>query len=576
MLSRLKIAVRINLLLTLAAFGMLVCVGIGLWALRTHMLDDKHAQLSFVMDLLLQDARGDMNEHGGAQTESGRAVFFRNIKRAKFGNSPVNYFFIYDYDGVAVLHPDPSRQGRNQSDVVYPNGVKMVPKFIETAKSGPHGGFLEYDGWDGAGQDAPKISHFRDVPELNAIIGVGVSTADTNAIFFERLRVMASLFALALLATVAGGVIIIRSIREPLSNSIGKISRLANGDLSAGPAKTADHSELGEVDKALEILRANAIEQRALQEKVREQHKVSEEYWRRFVDQAPVAMLVLDRNMVHLACSRRWTDLHAVEAGIGRYHYDLFPQVPEHWREAHRRGQAGETVGADEEMFLNPDGYTQWFRWVVRPWLTSEGSIGGITIMTEDVTDRVLAVQALRESETRMRLAQEAARIGAWELRLSDYNVRWAESIWSSYGFVRPQQWEPITEAWELLVHPDDYERSARVSRDAVASAQEFEVQWRLNVPEGEPARWFLTRGKPIMGADERPDRYFGVIIEITEQKLAEDALRESETRMRLAQEAARAGALEWRLADNSLHFDKSMWTICGVTEPEGFDYPRC
>ncbi len=142
--------------------------------------------------------------------------------------------------------------------------------------------------------------------------------------------------------------------------------------------------------------------------------------WRQFVDQAPVAMLVLDRNMVHLACSRRWVELHGGDAGIGRYHYDLFPQVPEHWREAHRRGLAGEAVSADEEVFERPDGGKQWLRWEVRPWTMSDGAIGGIAIMTEDVTDRVLATMALRESELRMRLAQEAARAGAWEWRLAD------------------------------------------------------------------------------------------------------------------------------------------------------------
>ena len=123
--------------------------------------------------------------------------------------------------------------------------------------------------------------------------------------------------------------------------------------------------------------------------------------WRQFVAEVPVGMLMLDRNMVHLACSRRWVETHGVEAGIGRYHYDLFPQAPEHWREAHRRGLAGETVCADGEEFVRLDGGKQWLRWEVRPWLTAAATIGGITIMSEDVTDRVLAVQALRESEER-------------------------------------------------------------------------------------------------------------------------------------------------------------------------------
>ena len=541
MLSRLSIAFRINLLLVLAAFGMLVCAGIGLWALRTQMLEEKRVQLSYLMDLVLNDALGDMNREGGATTESGRAAFLENLKEAKFGDSPVNFFFAYDYDGVVVWHPDPSKRGVNRSNVVYPNGVKMVPKSIEIAKSGPLGGFLEYEGPDNRGKFGPKLSHFRNVPELKLAVGVGAHIEDVDAAFLDRLHLMAWLFAFAMLATGLLGAGISRSIGGPLSNAVRKITRLANGDLDIASAHAHDKSELGEVDRALDVLRANAIEQRALQERVREQnklliegHKKSEERWRQFVDQAPIAMLMLDRNMVHLACSRRWMEVHRLEDGsIGRYHYDVFAQIPEHWKEAHRRGMAGETVSADEEQFVRPDGLIQWLRWEVRPWLTADqdGTIGGITIMTEDVTDRVLAERALRESEMRMRLAQEAARAGAWEWRLADNSLQLSDSLWNLYDLQTPEGWKPSIEGWVSIMHPADRERVNATVMGAVALGHDYEAQWRLNLPEGEPERWFLTRGRPIADQSGSPDRYFGVVIEITEHKLAENALRVSEER---------------------------------------------
>ncbi len=294
--------------------------------------------------------------------------------------------------------------------------------------------------------------------------------------------------------------------------------------------------------------------------------------WRQFVDQVPVPMLMLDRNMVHLACSRRWVEVHGVDAGIGRYHYDLFPQVPEHWKEAHRRGMAGQTVSADEEVFVRPDGGMQWLRWEVRPWLTSDGTIGGITIMTEDVTDRVLAVRALRESELRMRLAQEAAKAGAWEWELGDNSLRCSDSLWSLYGVEKPAGWQASIEAWAAIIHLADRERVIAAVMAAAALGHDYEVPWRLDVPEGEPERWFITRGSPIVGANGSPVRYFGVVIDITEQKLAEDALREREMVMRLAQEAAKAGAWEWRLADNQIQWSDSLWSLYGVPKPERWE----
>ncbi len=501
MLSRLNVTVRINLLLALSAFGMLVCAGLGLMALRMQMLEEKRVQLQYLMDLIVNDARSEMDAAGGSQTETGRLAFLNMVRSAKFGDSSFNFFFVYDYDGVVVLHPDAPKVGLNRSNVVYPNGVKMVPRFIEAARSAPLGGFVEYEGPDNRGNFGPKLSHFRNIPELKLAVGVGANIADVDAAFLARLQLMAWLFAFVMLAIGLASMIISRSIAEPLSNAVIKIKKLANGDLDIAPADADEKSELGEVDKALDVLRAHAIEQRALEEKVREQnellikqHKESEQRWRRFVEQAPVAMLMLDRNMAPLACSRRWTERHGLkDGGIGRIFYDVYTQILGHWREAHGRALAGESVGAEEEMFVRPDGGKQWLRWEVRPWLASDETMGGITIMVEDVTDRVLAVQALRENELRLKFALAAGEAGTFELALDTGEITACDQTLALLNF-RPGESMTI-ESVLARVYPDDLPAFQMSLQRTMGGGVACELEWRTALPDGS-IRWLETRGE--------------------------------------------------------------------------------
>lgn len=89
----------------------------------------------------------------------------------------------------------------------------------------------------------------------------------------------------------------------------------------------------------------------------------------------------------------------------GVSHYDVFPEIPERWKEAHRRGLAGEVVREERDSFIRVDGTRQWLRWEIRPWYEASGKIGGIAIFTEDITEQHQAQQHLQQSEQRFRVA---------------------------------------------------------------------------------------------------------------------------------------------------------------------------
>lgn len=116
----------------------------------------------------------------------------------------------------------------------------------------------------------------------------------------------------------------------------------------------------------------------------------SEEKLSLFIHYAPSAIAMFDCDMRYLAFSHRWLvdyDLGEQEL-LGRIHYDVFPDMPEQWKEVHRRSLNGAVEKCDEDMFERANGSVEWVRWETRPWRSSQGNIGGIIIFSEVITER--------------------------------------------------------------------------------------------------------------------------------------------------------------------------------------------
>ncbi len=272
MLCRLKIATRVNLIPLLVAFGVLASSAIGLWTLRSQLLEDRRVQLRNLLDLTLSIARADMKAAGGPASDAGRKAFLSVLHSTRFGDeAEANYIFAYDYDGGTLSHVDPHKIGQNRLDTVYPNGVKVVRKFIGIALSAAGTGYIEYPMEKGAGGPVTqKLTLVQNVPEINGVAGVGVYIDDVNAVFIHRLLIEAGFLSAVLIVITVLSYLIGRSISKPLSNLAGRIARLAEGDLNVSSKGSDEATELGAIARTVEVLRQNAIQQKALQEKVSE------------------------------------------------------------------------------------------------------------------------------------------------------------------------------------------------------------------------------------------------------------------------------------------------------------------
>jgi PAS domain S-box-containing protein len=127
------------------------------------------------------------------------------------------------------------------------------------------------------------------------------------------------------------------------------------------------------------------------------------------IEYAPVAIVILDREMRYLAVSRKWLEEYSLTNDIiGHSHYEIFPDIPQDWKQIHQRCLAGAIEQCDEDPYPRADGSVEWVRWSIRPWYMASGEIGGIMMFSENITQRKQAQEALRESNILLRSILES------------------------------------------------------------------------------------------------------------------------------------------------------------------------
>ncbi len=154
---------------------------------------------------------------------------------------------------------------------------------------------------------------------------------------------------------------------------------------------------------------------------------------------------------------------------------------------------------------------------------------GYCNLYGRDVTDRVHAEHALRESESFHRQALESIPGMVFTTRPDGY-CDYQSQQWVEYTGV--PMGEHLGEGWNRLLHPDDRERAREAWQAAVAGRAPYDLEYRVRRHDGA-YEWFKVRGEPIRDAAGRIVRWFGVAFNIDALKLAEDALLESRQRYR-------------------------------------------
>jgi PAS domain S-box-containing protein len=170
-------------------------------------------------------------------------------------------------------------------------------------------------------------------------------------------------------------------------------------------------------------------------------------------------------------------------------------------------------------------------------WVAAEGRAlgepGGRAVrmigVARDVTERKRAEEALRESEARYQLAVSSGDV--WDIDLRTGVGQMSSNFKRQLGY-EESEIEDSVEALDALVHPEDLPRLKQALRDHFRDRIPYRIEFRARAKSGE-YRWFVTGGQTRRDASGTPVYMAGTTFDITERKRAEEALRESERKLR-------------------------------------------
>jgi PAS domain S-box-containing protein len=200
-----------------------------------------------------------------------------------------------------------------------------------------------------------------------------------------------------------------------------------------------------------------------------------------------------------------------------RVHPDDLAATVEAWAKA----MAGDGFYQHEHRLVMADGSARWHLSRARRVTSEDGPPKWFGTST-DIHDMKTTEQALATSIERLQIALDAGRMGTWDLNLTTREMVWNREMYRLLGHDPDTGVVPSYRTWAGRIHPADVERVSKLLNDSIEQGTDYHAEYRCLWEDGQ-LRWLEARGRSARDANGVPVRSYGVLMDITERKLADE-----------------------------------------------------
>lgn len=258
----------------------------------------------------------------------------------------------------------------------------------------------------------------------------------------------------------------------------------------------------------------------------------------------------------------RHTLLHQFEDWLAGVHPDDREQVRASFVHCLSHGQYDQ-----EYRLLWPTGEVRWVHDRGFPVYTEDGQLHRITGIAEDITVRKQTEEALRASKQRLSIALNAAKAGTWEWHSDTNQAFWSSENYRLLGY-EPGSCEASYDRWLEAIHPDDRTIADRYVQSVMACGVDLNFEYRVSLPNGS-IRWLNDIGQIIYDEQGRIKGMVGIQMDITDRKLAEEAIRRNEAWFRTLSESSPVGVFRMNAQGHCIYTNPRCQTIGGFSFEE-------